>query len=77
MPPPPPPVVEVKNAVTDAGPLMVRFAGLLVVDKVPLKPENWKPVAAVALMGTTVPALNHPLGGLIVPPVPARVVRKY
>jgi hypothetical protein len=60
--------LELKLAVTVAGALMVRFCGVVVPVRAPLKPVNWYPLLAVALTATTAPLLIHPLGGLIVPP---------
>ena len=57
----------VKFAVSVAGAFIVRFSGVVVVVTVPVNPANWLPVVAVPLIGTTVPAVNHPLGGLIDP----------
>ena len=45
--------------------------------RAPLKPENANPGFAVALTEAVAPLLYQPLAGLIVPPVPALVVRKY
>src|SRR5271168_4425957 len=61
------PVLALKFAVSAAGAFIVRFSGVVVVFTVPVNPVNWLPVVAVPLIGTTVPAVNHPLGGLIDP----------
>ena len=70
--------VEVKLAVTEAGPLRVRFCGVVVPERPPEKPENWYPEFALAFTETVEPALNQALAGEIVPPVErlAAVVRK-
>jgi hypothetical protein len=72
---PPPPPLEVKFAVTDFGAFMVRFWGVVVPVRSPLKPENVNPLFAVALTETAAPLVYQPLAGLIVPPVLALVVR--
>src|SRR5262249_36787843 len=66
-----------KAAETERGALMVTLWGVVVPVRSPLNPENVKPRLAVALTGTIVPLLYQALAGLIVPPVPALVVKKY
>jgi len=61
-------VVPLKFAVTEAGALMVRFCGVVVPVRLPLKPENVYPLMAVALTGTTAPLLYQPLAGVMDPP---------
>ena len=51
------PLVLVKLAVTVAGAFMVKLCGVVAPLNAPLNPVNWKPEFAVALTGTTVPAL--------------------
>ena len=48
---PPPPPLEVKFAATDFGAFMVRFWGVVVPVRSPLKPENVNPLFAAALTG--------------------------
>jgi hypothetical protein len=72
-----PPPSEVKAAVTDFGAFIVRVWGVTVPVRAPLKPENTNPGFAVALTEAVAPLLYQLLAGLIVPPVPALVVRKY
>src|SRR5579863_3842567 len=62
----PGPLSTLKLAVTLAGPVMIRFCGI-VPDSAPLKPMNWSPGLAVALIGTDVPLFTHSLAGLMVP----------
>lgn len=57
-----------KFAVTLSGPFIVRYCGVVVPPRLPLKPEKTYPLAAEALTWTTTPLLYHPLAGLIVPP---------
>ena len=69
----------VNAAVTERGPLIVTFCGVVVPVNAPENPPNWYPLLAVAPTATTTPALYHPLAGLIVPPAVglAAVVREY
>jgi hypothetical protein len=64
-----------KLAVTLLGAFMVRFCGVVVPLRAPVKPENWKPLLAVAATETTAPLVYQLLAGLIVPPALAAVVR--
>jgi hypothetical protein len=69
----------VNAAVTDSGPLIVTFCGVVAPVNAPEKLTNWYPLLAVALTPTTAPALYQPLAGAIVPPAAglAAVIRKY
>src|SRR5712691_5715167 len=73
------PPAAVKFAVTDAGPVMVRFCGVVVPDRAPAKPENWYPLLAAALTDITTPLLYQAVAGLMLPPATGltAVVKAY
>jgi hypothetical protein len=52
-----------KLAVTVAVPVTVKFCGLAVPVRAPVKPENRYPLFGVAVMATTEPLLYQPLAG--------------
>ena len=65
-----------KLAVTVVGAPMVKLVGLAVPLIVPPpKPVKEYPALGVAVTWTVTPAVCHPLGGEMLPPVPADVVR--
>jgi hypothetical protein len=53
-----------KLAVTDFGPFMVRFCGLVLAVRSPVKPEKMYPAAGIAVTCTDVPLLYQELLGL-------------
>jgi hypothetical protein len=68
----------VNVAPTLLGPDMVRFWGVAVPVRLPVKPANWKVLAAEALTETVAPALYHPLAGaMLPPPLATAVVKAY
>jgi hypothetical protein len=68
-------VARLKVAVTERGPFMVGVCGLVEPLKPPLKPVNAYPALAAAVTSTDARSLYQPLAGLMLPPVPAAVVR--
>jgi hypothetical protein len=61
-------VSPVKLAVTLAAPVIVMVCGDVRAPRLPLKPVKAYPLAADALISTTVPPLYQPLAGEMVPP---------
>jgi hypothetical protein len=64
-----------KLALTETGAVMVAFCGVTVPLSPPLNPVNWNPALACAPTETTEPELYQPLTGVMLPPLPAVVVR--
>src|SRR6266508_898336 len=54
-------------AVTDCGASRRRFWGLVSPLRSPVNPVNWNPAAAVAAIGTVVPASNQPPAVMLPP----------
>ena len=66
-----------KFAVTNSGPVIVKFCGLELPREAPVapvNPANWYAVADVAVTVAVWPLLIHSLAGLIDPPAEAAVV---